>query len=341
MTRRVIRLLDQAPLLDIGSHGRAMSSGRRFTPARVAQIVRTVRRTTEVMVKVTGGAKSSRSALAHLDYISRKGELTIETDMGHRLTRAEHRTFLNTWHLELTAGQYRRTAPGRPPARRVKLTHNIVLSMPHPTPPDRVLAAARSFARTNFPLHRYAMVMHTDQKHPHVHLVVKAENELSKRLRIDKAMLQAWREHFAQLMRDQEIAANATRRFLRGQTKRKNADKLLRAQRRGRSRVMLERVKSVIVDLYDGKDMTDPARAKLVQTRKTLVEQWITAADILDKQGETTLAREVRRFAKHLPQVLTDRERLAVDYVLHHQRTKSEEVTRLIQRQRQRHEFTR
>jgi type IV secretory pathway VirD2 relaxase len=115
----------------------------------------------------------------------------------------------------------------------VKLTHNIVLSMPQPTPPDKVLAAARSFAQANFPFHRYAMVLHSDQQHPHVHLVVKAENELSKRLRIDKARLQTWREHFAQLMREQGIAANATRRFLRGQNKRKNTDKMLRALRRG------------------------------------------------------------------------------------------------------------
>lgn len=271
------------------------------------------------MVKVTGGAKSFRSALAHLDYISREGDLAIEADTGHRLTRAKHRTVLDIWHLELTAGQYRRTAPGKPPPRKTKLTHNIVLSMPHPTPPEKVLAAARDFAQTNFPMHRYVMVLHTDQKHPHVHLVVKAENELSKRLHIDKAMLQTWREHFAHLMREQGIAANATRRYLRGRNKRKNADKMLRARRHGRSRVLLERVKSVIVDLYDGRDMRDPAHGKLIQTRKTLVEQWMTAADILDKQGETTLAREVRNFAKCLPQVLTDRERLTVDYIRHKQ----------------------
>lgn len=72
-------------------------------------------------------------------------------------------------------------------------------------------------------------------------------------------MLQTWREHFAQLMREQGIAANATRRFLRGQNKRRNTDTMLRALGRGRSRVMLERVKSVITDLYDGKDMRDPA----------------------------------------------------------------------------------
>jgi hypothetical protein len=38
------------------------------------------------------------------------------------------------------------------------------------------------------------------------------------------------------------VAANATCRFLRGQNKRKNTDTMQRALRRGRARVMLERV---------------------------------------------------------------------------------------------------
>ncbi|MDB6043044.1 MAG: hypothetical protein JWM63_1595 [Gammaproteobacteria bacterium] len=76
--------------------------------------------------------------------------------------------------------------------------------MPHPTPPDKVLAAARKFAREKFALqHRYAMVLHTDQQHPHVHLVVKAESEQGERLHIDKAMLRTWRDDFARLMREQ------------------------------------------------------------------------------------------------------------------------------------------
>lgn len=37
--------------------------------------------------------------------------------------------------------------------------------------------------------HRYAMVLHTDQRHPHVHVVVKAESEDGRRLHIDKEML--------------------------------------------------------------------------------------------------------------------------------------------------------
>ena len=79
--------------------------------------------------------------------------------------------------------------------------------MPRPTPPDKVLKAAKTFARENFGLqHRYAMALHTDQEHPHVHLVVKAEGQDGRRLHIDKAMLRDWREQFAQLMRDQGIA---------------------------------------------------------------------------------------------------------------------------------------
>ena len=57
------------------------------------------------------------------------------------------------------------------------------------------------------------MVLHTDQKHPHVHLVVKAEHEFEpgRRLHIDKAMLRRWREQFAACLREQGIAAKQTR----------------------------------------------------------------------------------------------------------------------------------
>jgi Relaxase/Mobilisation nuclease domain len=70
---------------------------------------------------------------------------------------------------------------------------------------------ARAFALEKFAgQHRYAMVLHADQQHPHVHLVSKAERNHGLRLHIDKSMLRAWREDFARMMREQGIAANAT-----------------------------------------------------------------------------------------------------------------------------------
>ena len=208
----------------------------RFSLAQIAQITRTVSRTPEVMVKVTGGGTRRGAVAAHFGYISRRGALEIETDEGEFIAYPEQqKQLLDEWHLELTAGQYRRQKQGGPARRPTKLVHNIVLSMPAPTPADKVLAAARKFAREKFTHHRYAMVLHTDQKHPHVHLVVKAENELGRRLHIDKQRLRDWREDFARLMREQGIAANATSRAIRGENKKNPREKIFKAQRYGNS----------------------------------------------------------------------------------------------------------
>lgn len=67
------------------SHGRAGPRRvDRLSLSQIAQITRTVRGTPEVTVKVTGGAKSSRAAKAHLGYLSR-GEFSIKTDQGEQL----------------------------------------------------------------------------------------------------------------------------------------------------------------------------------------------------------------------------------------------------------------
>ena len=304
------------PILDIFSLGRAAPPGH-FTPAQIEQIRRTVRRVPEVMLKVTGGGTRVGAVAAHLSYISRKGELAIETDEGTRVTtRDGQKALLNDWNLELSAGQYREPRDGRSTARRTKLVHNIVLSMPSPTPPDKVLTAARKFAREKFGTqHRYAMVLHTDQRHPHVHMVVKAESEHGLRLHIDKEMLRTWREDFARMMREQGIAANATPRALRGKNKGKTKDAICRAQQRGTSSTFRDRVTDVARELRATGAALDPAKGHLRETRKELMTAWTRTADQLEAQGETTLAGEVRYFSRHLPPVLTDREGLAAQFL--------------------------
>jgi Relaxase/Mobilisation nuclease domain len=302
------------PLLDVFSGGRAGPWARdRFTGAEIEQIQRTVRRTPEVMVKVTGGGRKRSAVAAHLSYISDHGNLEIETDEGEQVTKEGQKALLRDWHLELSAGQYREPRNGRP---GVKLVHNIVLSMPSPTPPQKILAAAKNFAREKFALqHRYAMALHTHQQHPHVHLVVKAEGEDGRRLHIDKAMLREWREDFARMMRDQEVAANATPRVVRGQSRQGARDAAYRTRRRGSSRSVRARVESVERELQKTGTIHDPAHAKLLGTRNAVVAGWMRIASTLDAQCEIILAGDVRYFANHLPRVLTDRERLAEEWV--------------------------
>jgi hypothetical protein len=177
------------------------------------------------------------------------------------------------------------------------------------------MAATRQFARQKFAQHRYGMVLHTHQQHPHVPLVIKAENELGRRLHIDKQRLRDWREAFAQLMREQGIAANATPRAIRGENKRARREGIFKAQRYGKSSALRERVIGIAKELSRTGTVEDPARARLLDTRKSLVSSWMKAADVLDAQGEEILAGEVRYFAKHLPPVLTDRQRLAAQYL--------------------------
>jgi hypothetical protein len=200
----------------------------------------------------------------------------------------------------------------------VKLVHNIVLSMPAPTPADKVLAAAKVFAREKFGAkHRYVMALHTHQQHPHVHLVVNAEDEQGRRLHIDKSLLREWRQDFARMMREQGIAANATPRVVRGQGKQAAKDATFRAQRHTGSYALRERVESVARELFRTGTVRDSARGRLQETRRTVVSGWMGIADTLDAQGEIVLAGDVRSFAKHLPPVLTDRERLAQGLVRH------------------------
>jgi hypothetical protein len=307
-------------MLDIFALARP-GPGRQFTRHQILQISRTVRRVPEVMVKVTGDGGSSGAVEAHFGYISRKGELEIETDYGERVAGRDAQTaLLAEWHLALSSGQYRGARDRQHKPRKTKLVYNIVLSMPSPTPPDKVLAGARRFALENFGLqHRYAMALHTDQQHPHVHMVVKAEGDNGQRLHVDKAMLRQWREDFARMMREQGIAANATPRVARGRNRDKTRDARFRAQRHGKSRALVATVKKIAKELHETKTYRDPARPRLIETRRAVIEQWMTIADTLDAQGEIVLAGDVRRFAQKLPPVLTQKERLATQLVDHFQ----------------------
>lgn len=113
------------------------------------------------------------------------------------------------------------------------------------------------------------------------------------------------------MMREQGLAANATPRVARGRNKGSTKDPIYRAQRRGASTALRSQVTSVVDELKRTGTVHDPRRKKLVETRRAIFEGWMQAADTLDRQGEVSLAGDVRYFAKHLPPVLTERERIA------------------------------
>ena len=300
--------------LDLVSYGRR---GRhpplQFSAAQLEQIGRTVSGVPEVMILVSGGGKSADAVQAHFAYIDRHGQLEVHTDEGENLQSKEVANYLvDDWNLDAGKGQYRSGPKVGEKDRRPKQVHNIVFSMPAGTPPEKLLAATQKFAREKFALqHRYAMVLHTDQGHPHVHLVVKAQSEDGERLTIRKATLKEWRQDFAGYLRELGVAANATPAALRGKPKDRKKDSIYRALKRGRSTFMRRKVERVAEKLQHGRLAAEPRKAKLLATRGRVVEHWRTTATLLRAQGQESLARGIEAYVRQMPVVATEKEILA------------------------------
>jgi len=263
------------------------------------------------MIKMLNqGGRSLGSVARHLNYLDRNGELKIETDDGEALKgKGAAKELIDDWDLKLD--ELRPTAASRAPtkAEPPKLVHKMIFSMPAGTPPKKVLEAVKNFAREEFGLkHRYAMVLHTDEPHPHVHMVVKAMGDDGRRLNIRRATLREWRREFARHLRAQGVAANATERAVRGATRPQKTDGIYRAAQRGVSTHWRERAELVAHQVAHSGLRVEPEKARLMETRRDVVRGWSEVADDLVIQGHVELAQAVRGFLKHLSPVKTDRE---------------------------------
>jgi hypothetical protein len=208
-----------------------------------------------------------------------------------------------------------------------KLAHKVVLSMPAGTPVDGLLRAARTFARETFGArHRYAMVLHTDEAHPHVHMVVKAVSEQGVRLNIRKATLREWRREFARHLRAQGISANATDRAVRGTTRPKLSDGMYRALQRGASRRIPTHQGTAGIERTSSSEAS--GRVSLLHTRAAVERGWRAAAEILERQGQQDMAWYVKRFTEALPPIRTDRELLRDAVKPRERRPPRQELTR-------------
>jgi hypothetical protein len=237
----------------------------------------------------------------------------IETDDGRQLSgKGVEEGLLEDWDLDLE--EYRRKAhlESRRSRTPPKLVHKLMFSMPAGTQPDKVLGAVKAFAREEFGLkHRYAMVLHTDEPHPHVHVVIKAMSEQGQRLHIRRATLREWRAEFARHLRALGVAANATPRYVRGETKQRKLDGVYRAGLRGESTHMRERAEVVARELAKGGLRVEASKAKVLVTRAHVKHEWRAVSTILMQAGHIEAATEVNRFLNEMPPPWTEKESIA------------------------------
>jgi hypothetical protein len=176
-----------------------------------------VQRRPQVMVRISGGGRGMRPIRAHLNYISRNGQLAVEDQDGERLM-GQHG--VGSLAKEWQGGGF----PIEDISTR-REAYNIVLSMPAGTDALALHRAARAFAKDEFEGHQFAMVLHTFEsdpnrepsENPHVHLCVKARGIDGIRINPRKDDLRRWRERFAECLREQGVEAEATSRSERFQ----------------------------------------------------------------------------------------------------------------------------
>jgi hypothetical protein len=331
MSKRTFRIREGEPLLDIVSYGRGRpgESGGRLTPAQMEQIRRTAGRTPEVVVKVLPRASNDLKAVGkHLDYIGRNGKLELESDDGESLSGRIGMTLLDDWDLDIDDVRRQATLAATKGGKPPKLVHKLVFSMPPGTSPDKVLRSVRNFAREEFwGQHRYAFVLHTNEAHPHVHLVLKAISEQGMRLNIKKATLRHWRSEFARNLRLLGVEANATERAVRGETRKAKKDGIYRASLREDSTYVGAQAGAVAADLPKENGHVKPGKRTLVETRRQVEGGWRVLADNLAKVGHQDLARDVQIFIEQMPPPRTENE-LIVARTLERTRAREHEIFR-------------
>jgi type IV secretory pathway VirD2 relaxase len=283
------------------------------TPEIRARLTRIVNRAPEVMVKVTGRTGNPGTLRAHLDYISRNGALELEDRDGAILEgRREVKNLADDWNTLALADSRRRV--------NTPFSVSVVLSMPANTDALKVRDAARAFARETFAdRFDYVFALHTDAGHPHVHLAVRALGDRGERLNPRKADLDAWRQSFAQALRDRGIDAEATPRRARGVTRKPERGVLRRIRERhenGRGeagRIRQAAYREAAKAAFQSGDGKTPWEIKLVYRQANVRSLYLAQSELLkrsDNPADMALGAKVEMFVRSMPQ--PDSQRLAL-----------------------------
>lgn len=302
-------------------------------PAIKDQLRRTVRRVPEVVITVKGSRTArndDRAAiegvLRYMVYISRNGRLLTTDEQDAKIDGTDAiRNTHGAWNLDM---QRMRSGKGE----ALHPTFNLIFSMPAKTEPDKLLDAVQTFAREHFAGHQYVMALHTPEtepgrkkdkspEHPHVHVILRAEDENGQRIYIRKGNLHAWREAFAALLRARGIEANATSRAERGRSlktlgsaewhiDKRYREKIAKGEAAEPSKAKASRIQAAAQELQEGRTEPKPWELAMAARRRDEVRGLAQNAARLREEGNIQLADEVDRFIQDMPPLDTERRQI-------------------------------
>lgn len=215
----------QAPRTGRSSASAAAGGSKRTLspPAQRRALLAVTKRKPQVMVKITSFGKSQKAVVAHLDYISRKGENELFDHQGDDLSSLADRSGREPREVLHDIAERLAEPPGendqvkRRPRERV--TMNLILSMPEGTDTGAFELSVRDFLADTFTKNDHVFAFHDDRNHYHAHIAVSLQGADGKWLNPRKADLQEWRERFAEALERKGIEAEATPAYSRGRGK--------------------------------------------------------------------------------------------------------------------------
>ena len=279
-----------------------------------ARLERIAARAPEVMVKVTGRTRDGAHLRAHLEYISRNGELELEG--------ADGALIVGRRDVADLADEWGAAAFGDKPRRKDSpVSHSVILSMPAGTNEIAVRDAARSFAADMFAgRHDYVFTLHTDTPRPHVHLAICSRGHAGERLNPKKADLELWRQTFAQALRDRGVEAEATPRRARGVTRKAERTPLRKIRDRQEAgegqmaQVRRSAYREAAGAAFQGRTERTPWQERIVSRQQAVRSLYLTQARLLARSSDPadrTLGAKVEAFVRSMPQPDTQRLALA------------------------------
>lgn len=308
---------------------RAAGSGA-MSASDKATLGRVVRNTPEVMVKVTRPSKTDKSGneikvnrssegtrvSGHMDYISRNGKIELEASDGQILTGKEATGGLVAEWLK----NHDEDRENGFATDRTRITTSMVLSMPAQVNAEGVRDAVRSLAEDEFGgRHDFVMALHTDTKHPHVHLTVRTVGHDGIKLNLRKADLQHLRDQFAQRLRKRGIEAEATPRHARGIARKSSKMAVYKVRQKGQlpntEQAKREEVQRDM-NAHGGRLPDYPWDRSMMTRRNNVIGTYMRAATALAQSNnpeDQALARDTERFAASLTGMQTERSRMATE----------------------------
>ncbi|HAF2404736.1 TPA: relaxase/mobilization nuclease domain-containing protein [Salmonella enterica] len=177
----------------------------------------------EVMVKITGAAKTKQGIKNAIDYIGREGDIPLMDEQGQQF-KSDDLAILKNNMIDISDSTKKENLTGK---ANPDLTKNLVFSPPvtAKVKPEEMLNAVKETLNKKYPDSRFVLAYHDDKKHhPHVHAVMRLRGDTNKAIRIRKEDLRELRTGFCKELQSMGYDVKATHKQQIGLKQKLEAD---------------------------------------------------------------------------------------------------------------------